>query len=357
MKKEEMIAEIDAVLGKANIKLVEICGEKKPVEDVVVTYDSAEGEEFVLRSGLNEVKRLKLNGIADLKAVKKAIWGVVDATRDELHPEQKEQKDGKKARKGKDAKGSADSFEDVMAKVDEMLFVANGKLQDMTKGEFPFKYSEVILTVDSDSAGIYIHSGTTPVCAVPRAGNPDAVVRELKAKIFDLVDSTRTAIERRASLKDEAKALKDEGEKIARATEALRAAGLDTSIIGGDVNPEAKEAVVEAARKAVRKANRNPFIGVVPYHDFKLTVKGFAGGLVVMAGSKPCMVTRFPKVGSNKTVDRMVAFIENDIHALNDSRRAYYERISLEAAREERLREIASRIDSADEALRAVAMA
>lgn len=354
MKKEEMIAEIDAVLGKANIKLVEICGEKKPIEDVVVTYDSADGDEFVLRSGLNEVKRLKLSGISDLKAVKKAIWGIVDATRDEINPEHK---DEKKSRKERDAKGSAASFEDVMAKVDEMLFVANGKLQDMTKGEFPFKYSEVVLTVDSDSAGIYIHSGSTPVCAVPRAGNPDAVVRELKAKVFDLVDGTRTAIERRASLKDEAKALKDEGEKIAKATEALRAAGLDTSIIGGDVNPEAKEAVVEAARKAVRKANRNPFIGVVPYHDFKLTVKGFAGGLVVMAGSKPCMVTRFPKVGSNKTVERMVAFIENDIQALSDSRRAYYERISLEAAREERLREIASRIDSADEALRAVAMA
>lgn len=353
MKKEEMIAEIDAVLGKANIKLVEICGEKKPIEDVVVTYDS-DGDEFVLHSGLNEVKRLKLNGIADLKAVKKAIWGVVDATRDEINPEHK---DEKKSKKERDTKGSAASFEDVMAKVDEMLFVANGKLQDMTKGEFPFKYSEVVLTVDSDSAGIYIHSGSTPVCAVPRAGNPDAVVRELKTKVFDLVDGTRTAIERRASLKDEAKALKDEGEKIAKATEALRAAGLDTSIIGGDVNPEAKEAVVEAARKAVRKANRNPFIGVVPYHDFKLTVKGFAGGLVVMAGSKPCLVTRFPKVGSNKTVERMVAFIGNDIQALSDSRRAYYERISLEAAREERLREIASRIDSADEALRAVAMA
>jgi len=346
MTKEEMIAELDEVLGKANIKLVEICGAEKPVEEVVVTYDFSEGDKLLVRSGLNEVKSIRLDSIAALKVAKKTIWGVVDKVRDEVighEPRQGAPKDH----------GRISSFEDVMAEIEKVIAVANKKLAEMTEGGFPFVFSEVEMSVEADSAGIYVHSGSTPVCATPRIGSPEGTVREVKAKIFNLVDETRAAIERRSSLRDESEALQKESEKLSAAAEALRAAGLDTSILGGGASSAAAEAIVKAVKKAVRLANKSPMVGVVEYRDFKMEVKGFIGGIVVTAGGKPCLVTRFPKIGNNKTVERTIAFIKEDIAALDASRRAYFRRVAEEAEKEESLREIARRLDSADELLKA----
>jgi len=198
-----------------------------------------------------------------------------------------------------------------------------------------------------------VHSGSTPVCATPRIGSPEGTVREVKAKIFNLVDETRAAIERRSSIRDEAEALQQESEKLSAAAEALRAVGLDTSVLGGGISADAEEAIVKAARQAIRIANKNPILGVVDYHDFKFELKALIGGIVVMTGSKPCLVTRFPKIGNNRTIERTIAFIKEDIAALDASRRAYFRRVSEEAEKEESLREIARRLDSADELLKA----
>ena len=344
MTKEEMIAELDEVLGKANIKLVEICGAEKPVEEVVVTYDFSEGDKLLVRSGLNEVKSIRLDSIAALKVAKKTIWGVVDKVRDEVI--------GHEPRHGA-PNGRISSFDDVMAAIGKIIQIANERLRDMTKDGFPFMFSEVEMSVEADSAGIYVHSGSTPVCATPRIGSPEGTVREVKAKIFNLVDETRAAIERRSSIRDEAEALQQESEKLSAAAEALRAVGLDTSVLGGGISADAEEAIVKAARQAIRIANKNPILGVVDYHDFKFELKALIGGIVVMTGSKPCLVTRFPKIGNNRTIERTIAFIKEDIAALDASRRAYFRRVSEEAEKEESLREIARRLDSADELLKA----
>lgn len=81
MKKEEMIKELDETLGKANVKLVNICGDKKNLEDVVLTVEHGPDAEIV-RSGMNIVETIpNADVFGALKKTKRAIWSIVDKTR------------------------------------------------------------------------------------------------------------------------------------------------------------------------------------------------------------------------------------------------------------------------------------
>lgn len=361
MKKEEMIAELDAVLSKANVKIVNICGDKKPVEDAVITLEHG-NDSVVVRSGMNIVETIpNADVFGALKKTKRAMWAVVDRTRDEVCGRSEPEK-AKKSEKPEKSKRF--SFDAVMRRIEELIFTANEKMATITKDGFPYVFEEVMLSVDSDSAGIYIRSGRTPVCAVACAGNPDGVFREIRSAIWAEVDSTRSAVERRKSLKEEAKALEDESGKRAAAAAALVAAGLSAEILGAGCDPEAAKAIVEAAKRAVKKVNSGLYLQFGGAIDAcfsslkasKLVVKGFSGGIVILADNKPCMVSRFPKVGNNKTVEKTVSFIEADITALGESRRNYLRTVQERIDREIRLREIADRIDSANKQLVAMSM-
>ena len=383
MKKEEMIKELDETLGKANVKLVGICGDKKNLEDVVLTVEHGADAEIV-RSGMKIVETIpNADVFGALKKTKRAMWAVVDRTRDEVcgktvKPEKAEksekaekvetghsEKTEKKGKfDGKPLKGMA--FDDLMGKVNDLLISANSKLEEMVKasGNFPYSMNDIIMTVDSDEAGIYLYSGRTPVCAVVRAGSKDGLLRDIKSAVWSEVDATRSAIERRKALKEEAKALAEESEKRDKAAAALKAAGLDASILGAGCDPEAAKAVVEAAKKAVKAANRGLYLQFGRAVDAvcgslkasKLVVKGFSGGIVVLADNKPCLVSRFPKIGNNKTIEKTVAFIEADVVALGESRRKYLRTVQERIDREIRLREIAGRLDEANEQLMAMSM-
>ena len=364
-----MIAELDTVLGKANVKIVDICGDKKPVEDAVITLEHGK-DSVVVRSGMNIVQEITDSEVFGLmKKTKRAIWSIVDKTRDEVcgkseKPEKAEKSEKKGKFDGKPLKGMA--FDDLMEKVNDLLVVANNKLENMVKesGNFPYGIDDVRMSVDSDEAGIYIQSGRTPVCAVVRAGSKEGLLREIKSAVWSEVDATRSAIERRKALKEEAKALAEESEKRDKAAAALVAAGLDASILGAGCDPEAAKAVVEAAKKAVKAANRGLYLqfgGAVDavcgsLKASKLVVKGFSGGIVILADNKPCMVSRFPKVGNNKTIEKTVAFIEADVVALGESRRKYLRTVQERIDREIRLRELSGRIEDANGQLMAMAM-
>lgn len=371
MKKEEMIKELDETLGKANVKLVNICGDKKNLEDVVLTVEHGADAEIV-RSGMNIVETIpNADVFGALKKTKRAMWAVVDRTRDEVcgkteKPEKadKVEKTEKKGKfDGKPLKGMA--FDDLMGKVNDLLISANSKLEEMVKasGSFPYSMDDIIMTVDSDEAGIYLYSGRTPVCAVVRAGSKEGLLRDIKSAVWAEVDATRSAIERRKALKEEAKALAEESEKRDKAAAALKAAGLDASILGAGCDPEAAKAVVEAAQKAVKAANRGLYLqfgGAVDacfssLKASKLVVKGFSGGIVILADNKPCMVSRFPKVGNNKTIEKTVAFIEADVVALGESRRKYLRTVQERIDREIRLRELSGMLKDANGQLMAMA--
>lgn len=255
------------------------------------------------------------------------------------------------------------TINNVMGSVQEILDQANAKLETITEGKFPFSFDEVVMAADADSAGIYIRSGLTPVAAVARAGNPESAIRELKARVWEVVDATRTAVERRSGLKDEVAQLEAESEQQTKAVAALEAAGLPTDMINGGVNKEAAEAVLAAARKAVKKANTGLMLHFGSVCDamggvdkMKMKVHGLAGGLVITAGGKPCMITRFPKIANAKGVERMLRFVEADIEALGASRRNYFAYLREKLDQEERLRELAARMDGLNNELVAMAM-
>ena len=238
----------------------------------------------------------------------------------------------------------------VMNEVNKVIEAANAKMADIVSGGFPFTFDEVKLTAEADSAGIYVRSGNTPVCAVVRAGNPDSAIGEIKDAVWSVVDATRTAVERRQSIKADADALADEAAQKEKAIEALKSAGLSTDMLGG-VDTAAAEAIVDAAKKAVRNANKGLFMAIgnlMPLNEAKMTVKGHSNGVVILAGGKPCLVTRFPKDLNNKGVERTLKFIAADVAALNDSRRRYFERVRRDADRAERLRACAAELDRAN---------
>ena len=246
---------------------------------------------------------------------------------------------------------------EIMNKVNNAINKANEELKAIVAEGFPFSFEEVELTAEMDSAGIYVHSGKTPVCAVARMGDPLLVLREVEDDIARVVDNTRTAVERRGKLKSEHDELVSADKVVKVAKAALEAQNLPVDIL--DVGVEAK-AIVAAARKAVKAANRGLYLfysraveAMGGLKSARLAVKGYAGGIVITAGGKACLITRFPKSGSAKTMERMLQFIAADVATLGESRMAYMAKLEKALLHEEQLHEIAKRFDAANEALAA----
>ena len=239
---------------------------------------------------------------------------------------------------------------------------ANKRLAEITKDGFPFSLEEVKMTVELDSAGIYIHSGTTPIGAIVRARSSknEGMIKEFKKEIWTAVDAIKIAVEQRKSLKDEAAALADAGTQEILSRNAVIAAGVSEEMLdaNADRDREAAAAIVKAAEKAVREANSGLFMalgGSIPLKEAKMKVRGFAHGIEVLAGGKTCLVTRFPKMFNNESLARMTKFIQSSIAGLNEDRRRYFEEVRRVADREERLRALALEIDRVDEAMVRVA--
>jgi hypothetical protein len=299
----------------------------------------------VVRSGMNVIETIpNADAFRALKATKRAMWAVVDKTRDEVC--------GKTEKQQRPINGL--TFDGLMDRINDMLIHANEKLREMTEatGNFPYSFNEVIMTSDYDEAGIYLRSGRTPVCSVVRAGSKEGVLRDIKAAIWSEVDAIRGSIERRKSLKEEAHELELASKKREQAAAALVAAGLSPDILGPACDPESAKGIVSAAKKAVSAANLKLIreFGVSVNDVFggiksaKLVVKGFSGGLVVLADGKPCLVSRFPKIGNNKTAEKTIAFVTADIASLGESRRNYLLSVRKRIDAELRLREISERI-------------
>ncbi len=241
----------------------------------------------------------------------------------------------------------------IINKIDEIVESANKELAKITENGFPFSMAEVEISVTWDSAGVYVHSGKTPVCALARTGNPFATVDEIRFRVNDVVAATRTAVERRGGIKKEMDDMASESDQRSRAIAALEAAGLDASIVSGGIDRHSADMVVKAAKAAVATANQNPPLGAIRYRDWQLSIKGFLGGIAVLAGGKACLVTRFPKVATPQSLARMIGFIREDIAALSESRRSYYVAMQREVDKEERLHEIARKLDAAEACLAA----
>ena len=250
-----------------------------------------------------------------------------------------------------------EKIEAVMNKVNETVDAANDKLAEIVGKSAVFSYDEVEISVEADSAGIYVHSGATPVAAVHRAGDPERVVQEIVHEIWAEVDAIRTAVERRGHLVASANLLREEDEKHQKAAAALAAAGLSADMLDAGIKPEVAEAVVNAAKKAVKEANRGLFMVLpdMPLRDARMSITIYSGGVVILAGKNPAIVTRFSKVGNARGIEKMVQFMAADIAALNESRRRYFMEIRRREEREEWLHELADRTDSLN-ALVAAAM-
>lgn len=343
-----MQEKINMLLEHANRKLKYITKDGFPVAfpDVELSVDGND-EILTVMSGSTVVITVACNG--DFDTVKKAVWKMVDDTRAQVEALNGPTEDGEAA---PDVSGIVDAQEAV-ARIKNILKSANEELADIVKGGYPFSFGDVVMTMEADSAGIYIHSGETPVSAVARAGSPALAVRHVFDDVRHFVDATRAATERRGSLKDEAEKLKAESENIATAKAVMLEKGLSLDLLAGNVNEEAAAAVVKAAEEAVREANKSPYLGVAKYSRWRLRVKGFVGGLVIFAGKDPCLVTRYPKIVNAGTIERMVTFIRADVQAVDIDRRAYYARVQATALREERLRAAAQAAADNDRAIAA----
>lgn len=338
MKKEEMIKEIEEALGKANCKLADLMPET--FQDVAIALRS-DDHGVTVSSGDREILSRTLDGIDGLKAIKKAIWSVVDQARE---------------RKPKAAKR-----DDIYSSIAWLIAKANEDLSDIVREGKVYDMGEVALSAEYDSAGVYIKSGSTPIFSAVRTMNPQTVLSMARQAIQAEVEATRAAVERRSSIRDDAVRLAAEDSKRAAAKAALVAAGQDPSILGG-IDENTKSLVVGAVTSALEDARRSwaSQFGVMPdiirlRGNLRLTAKTYDSGLVVSAGGKPCLVTRYPKMANAKATEKMLDFVRSEIAAIAENMAHYFRRVRTEVEREEALHGIAKRLDEAEAELKAAA--
>lgn len=207
MNKKEII---ETVIGSTNVFLME---HAKNFEDAVMYCSEKDEETLSIYSGEKAIFEGSIEECAEkIDELSELVKGSVKS----------EKKGAKNAKSGanvsaKSEKGAKERMRSeidfVTEKVARSLEDANRKLAKITSSGFPYSYDEVEIRLEHDSLGMYVHSGRICVSAVMRAGNPYSVANVLIEKIRDVVDSTRAAVERRASLRDEAHALQAEGEK------------------------------------------------------------------------------------------------------------------------------------------------
>lgn len=382
MQCEEIITELETVVGKANVKLCEITEGKMEFSDVIITYVPV-GDDIQVNKGDGPLATICAGKdmFASYKKAKRAIWAVVDSTRDKLNPKPKDEESQPAAAKPESARTeqpsmpakadkSADdgagrfavrSFEDMERELYFLVEKANRRLAEATKGGFPFTMEEVQMRWECDSVGIYVYSGNVPVAVGKRIGNtPASVFRDIKEAVWKTVDATRSTVERRKGIRDDAEKLKGASAKIEKAAEALRAAGLPTDLLESACDQEASAEIVRAVQATVRSANRGLFLY---YGDActaiygslahaRLSVSGFAGGIVVSVGGKPVLVSRFPKVGNVRTVEKTVDFLTTELETIAESRREYLAAVQRNIKTEAKLREAAKKIADAEDDVR-----
>lgn len=361
MNKNMNSSKINDLIDHANRKLrsITVIGFPFSFEDVRMSADvDEETGDIVVTAGGEEIAS---GTFAEAKA---AVWSKVDSIRNEVEavggsaeeaaPQGRVNYGHHHDHAEKPKREWLSDFDFLVKRVSEVAEAANSRLAEIVGGGYPFALDDVKVSVTTDTAGMYVTSGSTPLVSIPRSKTDS--LREIKSKIWEMVDSARSTVERRVAQKAEADALAAESGKITKAAEALRAAGCDTSLLGGGVNLEAAKAVADAAKKAVRAANRGMYLHFgdvcdLLYGDRKgslLTLKGYVGGIVVMAGGKPCLVSRFPKVANNSTIERTTAFVEADIKAIAESRRRYFRTVQSELEKAQLMHEKAEAIDAAN---------
>ena len=316
MTSEEVKSELEKTIGKANVRLLEVMN-GKPISDVVISA-TYEGSTATVRSGDKILIEVELE-YGGLKKAKPVIWSVVDSAR------------GVSADRQHSPKLHFSTKEDIQSELGRIVDSANSMLERACEKGFPFTYEEVKISCEITNTAVFVKSGNTPVAAEICGWDVFGCLSRIKHAVRDAVEDTRAAIERRGGIKDDADNLQSEGERLGEAIAALKSAGVDPSIIPC-VDEEAGKEIVRAAQEAVKEANRCIYMSYgdaceLQGDDARLKVKGFVGGLVVLSGSKPCLVTRFPKAGNNKTLERTVSFIKSDIAALGESLRKYLEKI------------------------------
>lgn len=233
---------------------------------------------------------------------------------------------------------------DIMELVEDETMEANDELARLTSNGFPFELGEVEISYDTIASGICVYCGSVPICAMSLKGDRSKIVNTIRNKIRRAVDSVRTAVDHRGALKKEADRLVEDDVARRAAISALEKAGMNPEDVLGRFDKDAANAIVDAARKAAHKANRGLFMRfreishlVGGLKGMRLVVRGYLGGLVVSAGGKPCLVSRFPKAWNARSVSKMISFLEADISAIGDSRRRYFFSVLDESRNEERL--------------------
>lgn len=349
MKKNE--SKLDVLVDHGNRKLKSLARDFEAVRLEAEEYD---GEITVMSGG-------SVLSTGDFHTVKEAVWQLVDSIR-----EQAEAAEGisqqavppasagirKAHREHREKKEWLSDFEFLMKKIGEQIAKANERMAEIVKDGYPFAMADVQMSLTSDSAGVYVRSGKTPVKSVARTGDIGSKFADIKSAIWETVDSTRTAVERRTAQRKEADDMSAEDEKLRRAYELLSSAGEDTSVLGG-VPPEVALAITEAAENAVKSANSGTFMNYTRacealyggYHSSKFELRGYYGGIVVKVDGKACLVTRFPKVANSATLEKTISFVENDIRSIAESRRQYLAKVEAEIEREEAIHSIAEKMD------------
>lgn len=348
MDVDEFNSQLESVVEKANVRLVEIRNGGK-IDDVAVCF-VFDGGRCIVRSGDREIADVLVpdDVFGAFKRCREAIWQSVDDAKlsnaglDERH---------ERPRKEMAGEGSGHTFSE---RLDSLLAEANAKLAEM---------GETALAVTKDSVGVYVAAGNIPLCSLPKGvGDASMAIKKISEKVWSFVDSTRGAVERRKHNAERASELEnDSGWDMAMIERANPSIDRSEPWKLGP-NPEAAMEIVEAAKKAVKAFNaslRFKFEEVselIGQDAMRLSVKGFTRGLAVLCGPDTCLVTNFPLVANNATTEETATFVGTSVASIGESRMAFYTRISEEHARQKKMRELAAKKDALESEIAAMAM-
>ena len=248
------------------------------------------------------------------------------------------------------------------------------------------KYSADKLSVSTDSAGVYVTCGKLPVVSEPvGVKDDDSMIKSMNDKVWDFVHSARGAFERRQNDSERISMLEYDTacdkalhEKFAKTEDkpddsnAEDETGEEHEETGDWKyfhDPAVAESIVRAVKRSVKPFNRNAgvrFYGLslkLGEEAITMSIRGFSRGVVVMTGGEPCYITMFPLLGSNKTTEETVTYLEAQLKAMCEKRMEYLNALKSEFERSDRLKELSNRRnalrkenEALDEALKAMAM-
>lgn len=225
----------------------------------------------------------------------------------------------------------------IVSEVSDVVAHANARLREILADSMAFRMEEVEFSFVSDAVAFYVKSGRLPVCIVQRSGN---VMKNVKTGVWKAFDSIKDAIEQR-------------NRHLAEEAEVSASDGME-------VDRDAADALVAAARSAVRASNMGmAMLADVGREVFGvegdiIKLSGFAGGFVVSVADKAAFVARFPKVGNVRSIARTIDFTERHIDAIGDSVRGFLTEAKRKLDLMKEYGEIAQLQDEVNRRLRAV---